>query len=96
MELNKSLSARIKRRNKQGFAGVGTYFGVGPNHSYGDYTDDKQNNKNLDRKQDIARKNKLGFRTREYKIDNTGNVMYIGKKTRCMSKKYADNHQKLN
>ena len=47
MEYNKSLSARIKRRNKQGFKGEG-------NHKrfvrvFGDYTSITQNYKDLDK-----------------------------------------------
>ena len=95
MEHNKSLSARIRRRNKQGFEGNGTPNWT-KNTSFGDYKNDEENGKALSRKQDIARKNKLGFSIREYKIDNSGNVIYIGKKTRCMSKKYAKKQQKLN
>ena len=38
METNKSFSARIKRRNHVGFAGVGNYHGIGPyDHVYGNY-----------------------------------------------------------
>ena len=63
MEHNKSLSARIRRRNKQGFEGIGTYFGVGPYpHPYGDYTDSKQNGKEHDYKLARERKSKLGFK----------------------------------
>lgn len=49
MEYNKSLSARIKRRNKQGFEGIGNYHGISPYpHPYGDYTDPNQNHKNTE------------------------------------------------
>jgi len=34
-------SARIRRRNKQGFAGVGSYKGLGEKHQYGNYKDYK-------------------------------------------------------
>lgn len=47
MEYNKSLSARIKRRNKQGFKGEGTrktFIDVS-----GDYTSTTQNYKYLDK-----------------------------------------------
>lgn len=44
-DYNKSLSAKIKRRNAQGFEGVGSYNGVGPKHTYGDYRDPLQNHK---------------------------------------------------
>ena len=32
-------SARIKRRNRQGFSGEGSYKGLSANHQYGDYKD---------------------------------------------------------
>ena len=58
MEYNKSLSARIKRRNKQGFSGLGTgkmvidgevkSFNSVRASQMGDYTDPKQNNKNTE------------------------------------------------
>lgn len=87
MEQNKSLSARIKRRNKQGFASVGSYCGVGPNHSYGDYTDPEQNGKAADYVREQKRKNKLGFK-------RIAKGFSINK--RALTKKYADKHQKLN
>lgn len=86
MEYNKSLSARISRRNKQGFAGVGNYWGVGPNHSYGDYTDPEQNGKAADYVRDQKRKNKLGFK-------RIAKGFSINK--RALTKKFADNHQKM-
>lgn len=45
MEYNTSLSARIKRRNAQGFEGIGSYNGVGTKHEYGNYRDHRQNHK---------------------------------------------------
>ena len=97
MEYNKSLNARIKRRNKQCFVGVGTYFGVGPNHSYGDYTDPEQNHKDKDYKLDKARKAKLGYNSPSYKFDGRGNLIHVPRRgNRQMCKKYADSHQKLN
>lgn len=44
MSYNKSLSARIRRRNAQGFEGVGTGLGFLIKNS-GDYTDPNQNHK---------------------------------------------------
>ena len=44
MNYNKSLSARIRRRNAQGFEGVGTGLGFLIKNS-GDYTDPNQNHK---------------------------------------------------
>lgn len=44
MEYNKSLSARIRRRNKQGFNGNGTSSGFLA-RNFGDYLDPSQNNK---------------------------------------------------
>ena len=84
MEYNKSLSARIRRRNKQGFEGFGNYYGVGSIHTYGDYTDQKQNHKEVDYKRELARKNKLG----------------VGGKHRfgyghVLNKKFADGSQKM-
>lgn len=95
MEQNTSLSARIKRRNAQGFEGTGNYHGVGKNHVYGDYHDPKQNSKDVDYELDKRRKARLGFLKREYKFDATGNLMFVGRKTRPMSNKYADNRQRL-
>ena len=47
--INKSLSARIKRRNAQGFLGFGHHI-VGQRYSpVGDYRDPKQNHKELSR-----------------------------------------------
>ena len=90
MEQNKSLSARIKRRNKQGFADVGSYCGVGPNHSYGDYTDPEQNGKKRDYTIAEKRKNKLGFR----RLRDIFGRPYSRNK-RALTKKYTDSHQKL-
>ena len=85
MEYNKSLSARIRRRNKQGFIGVGTGLGFLIKNP-GDYLDPIQNNKMQDCIRENARKNKLGFKR-------------IGKdfsfRNRALTKKFADNHQKL-
>lgn len=55
MEYNKSLSARIRHRNKQGFEGIGNP-NLTKNNLYGDYTDQKQNHKETDYKLDLARK----------------------------------------
>ena len=96
MEYNKSLSARIKRRNKQGFSGNGTGLGFLIKNP-GDYRDEKQNHKDKDYKIDKARKAKLGYNSPIYKFDDNGNLMHVLKiSNRQMCKKYADNHQKLN
>jgi len=85
MEYNKSLSARIRRRNTQGFKGIGNYHGIGPYpHPYGDYTDQKQNNKEADYKRELARKNKLGVGGK--RVFGYGHIL---------SKKFADNSQKM-
>ena len=97
MEYNKSLSARIRRRNKCGFAGIGNwgfYTKDGILISYssvkakegkmGDYTDENQNHKLKDKLDNIAIKNKVNFHVHKS----------YGLKHRAMSKKYADNHQK--
>lgn len=109
MEQNKSLSARIKRRNKQGFAGVGSYCGVGPNHSYGDYTDPEQNGKAADYAREqkrkaadyaIEQKRKAAYYAIEQKRKNKLGFKLIAKgfsiNKRALTKKYADKHQKLN
>lgn len=86
---NKSLSARIKRRNKQGFIGNGTGFGF-KRTNFGDYNDPAQNYKNID--YDIAerRKNKVGMKS----IIGYNGIFYTSNK-RALNKRYADNHQKL-
>ena len=85
MEYNKSLSSRIRRRNKQGFVGVGTGLGFLIKNP-GDYTDPIQNNKMQDYVRENARKNKLGFKriNKSFSIHN-----------RALTKKFADNHQKM-
>ena len=110
MITNKSLSARIRRRNKNGFFGIGTGHIVdskGNIDTYtslkaaslkmGDYTDENQNGKLKDRMIDNIRKSKLGINKPNYKFDNNGNIIYAtkGSKNRQMCKKYADNHQKV-
>ena len=82
---NKSLSARIRRRNKQGFSGNGTGLGFLVDNP-GDYLDPIQNNKMKDYIRESARKNKLGFK-RISKISSVNN--------RALTKKFADNHQKM-
>ena len=72
-------SARIKRRNKCGFSGFGNYSWMKLT-LFGDYTNEVDNHKDIDRKNTIAHKQRCGF--------------FSGFRTRCMSKKYADNHQK--
>lgn len=86
MEYNKSLSARIRRRNKCGFAGVGTGLGFNPaNKQCGDYTDPEQNGKAATYAIERKRKDKLGFKRL------AGNY---GFHKRALTKKFADNHQK--
>ena len=53
---------------------------------WGDYKDPAQNHKEADYKRELARKEKMGYH-------NTGNLPYYPK--HIMSKRYADNHQKL-
>lgn len=82
---NKSLSARIRRRNKQGFSGNGTGLGwliINP----GDYTDPEQNGKAADYAREQKRKNKLGFK-------RIAKGFSVNK--RALTKKFADNHQKV-
>lgn len=82
---NKSLSARIRRRNKQGFSGNGTGLGFLIKNP-GDYLDPIQNNKIKDYIIENARKNKLGFKriSKSFSVHN-----------RALTKKFADNHQKM-
>ena len=81
---NKSLSARIRRRNKQGFNGNGTpdWSKVTP---FGDYKDSEQNGKASMYAIEERRKNKLGFKriARDFSLHK-----------RALTKKFADNHQK--
>lgn len=108
MEYNKSLSARIKRRNKQGFIGVGTGHIILKdgtvacynttkllNGNYGDYRDEEQNNKKNDHINDMRRKAKLNYIAREYKVGQDGKLIFVGRKIRCMSKRYSDNRQSI-
>jgi len=85
MEYNKSLSARIRRRNKQGFSGNGTGLGFLVK-DFGDYLDPSQNNKIQDYVRDSARKAKLGF---------TRIAKGFSLHKRALTKKFADNHQKM-
>ena len=85
MEYNKSLSARIRRRNKQGFVGVGTGLGFLIKNP-GDYTDPEQNGKAADYAREQKRKAKLGFK-------RIAKGFSINK--RALTKKFADNHQKM-
>jgi hypothetical protein len=85
MEHNKSLSARIRRRNAQGFVGVGTGLGFLVKNP-GDYTDPEQNSKAADYAREQKRKNKLGFR-------RIAKGFSLHK--RALTKKFADNHQKM-
>ena len=96
MEQNKSLSARIRRRNKRCFKGLGTNhfltkdgtvvnFNTARLCRFGDYTDPEQNGKKNDYAIAAKRKNKLGF-----KRFITGSI-----NERALTKKYADGHQRL-
>lgn len=62
---------------------------------WGEYSDSEQNHKDKDYELDKRRKQKLGFRAREYKFDASGNLMYKTNVHKIMSKRFADNHQKL-
>lgn len=85
MEYNKSLSARIRRRTKQGFIGIGTGLGFFIKNP-GDYTDPEQNGKASTYAIEAKRKNKLGFK-------RIAKGFSIHK--RALTKKFADNHQKM-
>ena len=96
MEYNKSLSARIRRRNKCGFSGLGTgkiifngevrSFNSVRASRMGDYTDPEQNGKAADYAREQKRKAKLGFK-------RIAKGFSINK--RALTKKFADNHQKM-
>ena len=100
MEYNKSLSARIRRRNKCGFSGLGTgkiiinreirSFNSIRASQAGDYTDPAQNHKDVDYANDKRHKDKVGFK----KVLGINNSFAIVNK-RAMCKKFADNHQKM-
>ena len=93
---NKSLSARIKRRNAQGFKGEGSH--VDFRNGGGNYLDLKQNHKEKDVKENNIHRSKLGKPTvPDYKLDEQGNIVGFtpATKNRQYSKKYADNHQRL-
>ena len=93
---NKSLSARVKRRNEQGFKGEGSH--VDFRNGGGNYLDLKQNHKEKDVRENNIRRSKLGKPSMdEYKLDEKGNIIDIirSTKNRRYSKKYADRHQRL-
>ena len=94
MDYNKSLSARVKRRNKVGFKGESSDAIWVKNNSYCDYKDPVQNHKEADYKRELARKEKLGSGKNRYAIID-GAIHAIGKIKHVMSKRFADNHQKL-
>ena len=85
MEQNSSLSARVRRRNKQGFSGNGTpsWDKVTP---FGDYNDPEQNGKASTYAIEAKRKAKLGFKriARGFSLHK-----------RALTRKFADNHQKM-
>lgn len=85
MEYNKSISARIRRRNAQGFKGVGTpkWTKTSP---CGDYTNPVDSNKTTIIRIEQIRKNKLGFKriARGFSLHK-----------RALTKKFADNHQRM-
>ena len=85
MEQNSSLSARVRRRNKQGFSGKGTP-SWDKSTLFGDYNDPEQNGKAADYIIERMRKDKLGFKRL------AGNY---GFHKRALTKKFADNHQKV-
>lgn len=93
---NKSLSARIKRRNAQGFKGEGSHKDF--TNGGGNYLDLKQNHKDKDIIENNIRRSKLGKpSTNDIKLDAKGNIIGIVSKmkNRQYCKKYADKHQRL-
>lgn len=97
MKQNKSLSARIKRRNAQGFKGEGGNPVWNKTTPFGDYKDETQNHKDTDYALDRARKARLNFVAQEitFKEDSNGKQIPVfnGRKNRNMSKKYANHRQ---
>lgn len=85
MEQNSSLSARVRRRNKQGFSSKGTpsWDKITP---FGDYNDPEQNGKASTYAIEAKRKAKLGFKriTRGFSLHK-----------RALTRKFADNNQKM-
>ena len=80
MKSNKSLSARIRRRNKQGFKGEGTpsdFISRMP----GSYLNEEDNHKMRDRILSNAKKQKL--------------AIFPGNYGKSLRLKYADSHQKV-
>lgn len=79
---NKSLSARIKRRNAQGFNGVGHHV-VEQRHSpIGDYRDPKQNHKEQSR--DASVQDAINYLKPDERDKANGETMFshIGSKSR--------------
>lgn len=81
MEYNTSLSARIRRRNRLGYLGIGNHNQI--DNITPSYDDVKYNHKEDDYKRAFALKQRLRFAWTRYR------------KCKVMSKKFADNHQKL-
>lgn len=76
---DQSLSARIKRRNKQGFTGLGSHKRFDDKSLMGDYRDPNQNGKWRDKKLSDRKKSILGFKEGENSL---------------MRKKFANNKQR--
>lgn len=76
---NESLSARIRRRNKQGFAGLGSHKRFDDKSLMGDYRDPNQNGKAKDKWESNRKKSILGFKEGENSL---------------MRKKFANNKQR--
>lgn len=97
---NTSLSARIRRRNKCGFSGLGTgkiiingevrSFNSVRASQMGDYTDPEQNCKAVDYELAKRRKNRVDIKSviTPYGVPFTSNK-------RALNKRYADNHQRM-
>ena len=80
--INESLSARIKRRNAQGFYGVGHHV-VGQRHSpVGDYRDPKQNHKEQSR--DASVQDAINYLKPDERDKENGKTFFshIGSKSR--------------
>lgn len=97
---NTSLSARIRRRNKCGFSGLGTgkmiingevrSFNSVRASQMGDYTDPEQNGKAADYELAKRRKDRVGM-----KLIVTPFGVPFTFHNRALNKRYADNHQRM-
>ncbi len=94
-------NSRIKRRNYNGFDGIGNCSGYNNNRNYGDYLNKYQNHKATDYTLAKAKKDKLNFVSKQETgipiIDPiTKKVMFRSRDgVRVLNKKYANNRQRF-